>query len=85
MRTIGRILARHELTHRRTGRYESKGKEYPELKAERSGAVHQTDLVGPCYLEGPVRFYSLNRVELATGRCAVEHRAHSHRLRPGDD
>ncbi len=72
VRTIGRILARHELTHRRTGRYEPKGKEYPTLKADRPGAVHQTDLVGPCYLAGPVRFYSLNSVDLATGRCAVE-------------
>jgi hypothetical protein len=29
------------------------------------------DFVGPCYLNGPVRFYSLNSVDLTTGRCAV--------------
>lgn len=72
VRTIGRILARHELTHRRTGRYEPKGKKYPTLKAAPPGAVHQADLVGPCYLSGPVRFYSLNSVDLGTRRCAVE-------------
>ena len=33
---------------------------------------HQMDFVGPCYLTGPVRFYSLHSVDLATGRCAIE-------------
>jgi hypothetical protein len=28
-------------------------------------------LVGPCYLEGPVRFYSLNIVDTATVRCGL--------------
>ena len=32
---------------------------------------HQTDFVGPCYLQGPVRFYSLHSVDLATGPGAV--------------
>ncbi len=71
LRTINRILRREGLTHRRTGRYESKGRRYPQLSAERVNQVHQTDYVGPCYLHGPVRFYSLNSVDLATGRCAV--------------
>ena len=31
--TISRILRRRELTHRRTGRYEPKGKAYPALPA----------------------------------------------------
>ena len=31
--TIGRILHRRQLTHRRTGGYEPKGKKYPELPA----------------------------------------------------
>jgi hypothetical protein len=30
------------------------------------------DYVGPCYLRGPVRFWSLNTVDLATARCALE-------------
>ena len=70
--TINRILARNELTHRRTGRYEPKGRKYPTLVGEKPGDVHQTDFVGPCYLSGPVRFYSLHSVDLATHRCAVE-------------
>ena len=72
VRTINRILARHELTHRRTGRYQPKGKKYPGLKAVKPGDVHQSDLVGPCYLRGPVRFYSLHSVDLGTGRCGIE-------------
>lgn len=70
--TINRILVRNELTHRRTGRYQPKGRKYPKLVAERPGDVHQSDFVGPCYLSGPVRFYSLHSVDLATHRCAVE-------------
>lgn len=72
LRTINRLLARNELTHRRTGRYQPKGKRYPILVASQPGDVHQADFVGPCYLTGPVRFYSLHSVDLATGRCAVE-------------
>jgi putative transposase len=70
-RTISRIVQREGLTHRRTGRYEPKGKRYPELIAQHVNEVHQSDYVGPCYLGGPLRFYSLNSVDLATGRCAV--------------
>jgi len=72
VRTIARILARHDLTHARTGRYEPRGKKYPALVATRPGDVQQTDFVGPCYLDGPIRFYSLHSVDVATGRCAVE-------------
>jgi transposase len=71
LRTISRIVNREGLTHRRTGRYEPKGKRYPTLKCQHANEVHQGDYVGPCYLSGPLRFYSMNRVDLATGRCAV--------------
>ena len=71
LRSINRILSREELTHRRTGSYEPKGKKYPVLVANEVNQVHQTDYVGPCYLNGPVRFYSLNSVDLATARCAI--------------
>jgi hypothetical protein len=71
LRTISRIISREGLTHRRTGRYEPKGKRYPTLKGQAANEVHQSDYVGPCYLSGPVRFYSMNSVDLATGRCAV--------------
>jgi len=71
LRTINRILSREELTHRRSGRYAPKGKKYPKLVGRFVNEVHQTDYVGPCYLSGPIRFYSLNSVDLATGRCAI--------------
>ena len=71
LRTINRILARTELTHRRTGRYSPKGTPYPALPSEEANETHQADLVGPCYLKGPIRFYSLNVVDLATARCGL--------------
>ena len=63
IRTINRILSREGLTHRRTGLYEPKGKAYPKLPAVFANQTHQADLVGPCYLKGPVRFYSYNVVD----------------------
>jgi len=72
LRTINRILACEGLTHRRTGRYIPKGTPYPALAAPTVNAVHEVDYVGPCYLGGPVRFWSLNAVDLATARCALE-------------
>jgi transposase InsO family protein len=73
-RTIARILAREGLTHRRTGRYEPKGTKYPQWSAQSPGDVHQSDYVGPCYIRGQkaVRFYGLNSIDVATGRCATE-------------
>jgi len=70
-RTINRILARNELTHRRTGKYEAKGTLYPVLPSALPNQTHQADLVGPCYLKGPVRFYSLNVIDTATVRCGL--------------
>ena len=72
VRTIGRILARHELTHRRTGRYTPKGVPYPRLDAVRPNDVHQSDFVGPCYLRGGLRFHSLHSLDVTTRRCGVE-------------
>jgi transposase InsO family protein len=72
LRTISRILRRRDLTHRRTGRYEPKGKTYPVLSALLPNQTHQVDLVGPCYLTGPIRFYSLNSVDTAINRCGCE-------------
>jgi putative transposase len=70
-RTINRILVKNELTHRRTGKYETKGTIYPVLPSTFPNQTHQADLVGPCYLKGPVRFYSLNIVDTATVRCGL--------------
>jgi len=72
IRTIGRILHRRGLTHGRTGHYESKGKKYPDLPARLPNQTHQIDLVGPCYLSGPIRFYSLHAVDTAMNRCGIE-------------
>lgn len=71
IRTINRILSRHDLTHRRTGKYEAKGTAYPELPSSLPNQTHQADLVGPCYLRGPVRFYSFNVIDTATVRCGL--------------
>jgi putative transposase len=71
LRTISRILSRNELTHRRTGKYEPKGTPYPKLPALLPNQTHQMDLVGPCYLTGPLRFYGINVIDAATARCGL--------------
>ena len=71
IRTINRILSRHSLTHRRTGKYEAKGTACPALPSLRTNQTHQADFVGPCYLKGPVRFHSLNVINTATVRCGL--------------
>src|SRR4030065_2426629 len=58
LRTIGRILRRRELTHRRTGRYIPKGKKYPELPGLLPNQTHQVVLLGPSYLIYPIRFFT---------------------------
>jgi putative transposase len=40
----------------------------PDIKPNQT---HQADLVGHCYLKGPVRFYSLNVIDTATVRCGL--------------
>jgi len=71
LRTINRILKRNDLTHRRTGNYEPKGTPYPKLPALLPNQTHQMDMVGPCYLTGPIRFYGLNVIDAATARCGL--------------
>ena len=72
VRTIGRILARHQAVARRAGPYVPRGVRYPCVPAAYAGAVHQSDFVGPYPIRALGRFYSLHSVDLATGRCAVE-------------
>jgi transposase len=69
--TINRILKRQGLVDRTGRRRPSKGRKYPTPSALHAGSVHQSDFVGPRYLRGPVRFYSFNTVDVATGRCAT--------------
>jgi putative transposase len=68
--TINRVLKRHGLIEPAGRRAVSRGKKYPAPEALHAG-VHQSDFVGPRYLRGPVRFYSLNTVDVATARCAT--------------
>jgi len=71
-RTINRILARNGLTRRRTGRYEPKGIPYPGLPSGRPNQTQQADLVGPRFLQGPIRFYSQNVIDVTTNRSGLE-------------
>jgi putative transposase len=71
VRTINRILVRNDLVQRRTGAYIPKGTPYPQLASLRPNQAHQADLVGPCYLEGPIRFYGLNVIDVNTARCGL--------------
>ena len=81
LRTINRILKRNDLTHRRTGKYEPKGTPYPKLPGLLPNQTHQMDMVGPCYLTGPIRFYGLNVIDTATARCGL----HSSLSKSGQD
>ena len=67
--TIKRILKAAGLTVPK--RRMPKGTKYPAPLAVEPGAVHQVDFVGPRYAGGK-RFYSLNGVDVATGRAAAE-------------
>lgn len=69
--TINRILKRQGMLEPEPRRRPSKGRKYPAPMATHAGRVHQSDFVGPRYLHGPVRFYSLNTVDVATARCAT--------------
>jgi len=72
-RTIERILGRAGVTERSRGRRrQPKGIPYPEMLAERPGELHEADLVGPRHLDGGVRFYALNAIDLAPRRAGIE-------------
>lgn len=71
VRTIDRVLARKGLI-RQKQKYKTKGQKYPYFEAKKPNQIHQVDFVGPCYLSGPIRFYSLNVMDLATRRCAIQ-------------
>jgi len=71
VRTINRILKRGGLVKHRKGGYRPVRTLYPVLPSLRPNQTHQADLVGPCYLKGPVRFFSLNVLDTATFRCGI--------------
>lgn len=75
LRSVNRILDRNGLVRRREGPYVPKGTRYPDFPSKVPNQRHQADFVGPRYLKGrtgKLRFYGLNVVDLATGRCACE-------------
>ncbi|VEN73271.1 transposase [Candidatus Desulfarcum epimagneticum] len=81
LRTINRILSRNNLIRRRDGKYTAKGTSYPKLPSLLANQSHQMDLIGPCYLTGPIRFYGLNVIDTATARCGL----HSLSTKSGGD
>ena len=67
--TIGRILKRHGRTQKPRKAPASSGSyPYPAPAAQRSGDLHQTDIVGPRHLRGTngaIRFYSFHTIDVA--------------------
>lgn len=61
--TINRIIARHGLTRDKPVRRSNK--EYPELFDH----THQMDLVGPRWIKGDGRFYSVNIIDTCSRTC----------------
>jgi putative transposase len=61
--TINRILSRHGLTKDKPVRRSNK--EYPELFIH----THQMDLVGPRWIKGDGRFYSVNIIDTCSRTC----------------
>jgi putative transposase len=64
--TINRIIARHGLN--KTKPRCKSDKEYPQLFFH----SHQMDLVGPRWLKGHGRFYSVNLIDTCSRVCSVE-------------
>jgi len=46
--------------------------EYPKLPSRKPNRTHQADLKRTCFLRGPIRFYSQNAIDVATGSGGVE-------------
>jgi putative transposase len=64
--TINRIIAKHGLNQQSSVHRNSK--EYPDLFWH----AHQMDLVGPRYLKGDGKFYSVNLIDITTHSCFVK-------------
>ena len=65
--TIKCILKREGLQRKKVP-YVPKGKAYPKPEAVCANNIHQADLVGPRFIKGDGRFYSLNIMDIATHR-----------------
>lgn len=64
--TINRMIAKHGLN--RQGSVHKTPKDYPELFWH----THQMDLVGPRYIKGDGKFYSINLIDITTHSCYVK-------------
>jgi len=70
-RTINRVLKREGLVKKPS--YVPKGVAYPYFtEALEINNIHQVDLVGPRYIKGDGRFYSLNVVDLFSHQVYLE-------------
>lgn len=64
--TINRVIAKHGLNKQIS--FHKTPKDYPELYWH----THQMDLVGPRYIKGDGRFYSVNLIDVTTHTCFVK-------------
>lgn len=64
---INRVIAKHGLNKIKAS-HKKAPKEYPELFVH----THQMDLVGPRYIKGDGRFYSVNIIDVVTHSCYVK-------------
>ena len=72
LRTIGRVLERHSLIARRSGPLRRQRCRVSGVVRGAARRCASNRFVGPCYLHGAVRFYSLHSVDVATRRCGVQ-------------
>lgn len=63
--TINRVISKYGLNKQKP--YHKTSKQYPELFLD----IHQMDLVGPRYIKGDGRFYSVNLIDTTTHSCYV--------------
>lgn len=68
--TINRILCRYGKVRKRM-RYEPKGTPYPYFPREAPNDLQQGDFLGPRYIKGDGRFYSLNVMDVARHKVAL--------------
>lgn len=64
--TINRVIAKHGLNKQSS--VHKSPKEYPDLFWH----THQMDLIGPRYIKGDGRFYSINLIDTTTHSCFVK-------------
>ena len=68
---INRILKRNGLIKHQSKKYKSKGKYYKYFKANTPNEIHQTDIIGPRYIDKS-RFYSLNTMDIFTHKIKIK-------------